>query len=266
MNKQEKIQELYSLRNQLYNKLVDMTIIPEDVVIIIKNAFQKLEEWYRVQDWYKTQDYESTIDEYINGNYEETKADINSRRGNDRRGIYWGQINHLFDVLEEKISQGEVLSQSEVEKFIIQDDEREKMSVLNYIVNELTEKLKDVQMRNRSLMTDRGFSDEQILKENFKTMEFIKKCMVNKEDEIAEIYKKRENKLTNDVVSALTEIIKAINSCEITPQNDFRRDLNVTDELTYDQQNAHSREFSNKQQDKEPEELELPSLPTDLIQ
>lgn len=268
MNNQEKIQELYSLRNQLYNKIVDMTIIPEYVIEIIKDAFQQIGKWYGTQDWYKTQNLGITVNKDIEGFYEKTKADISTGQQSDRRGKYWGQIDNLFDTLEKKIEQGEELSQSEVEKFKIQDDESERANVVNFIVNELTEQLKEVQKSTINLMIHRGFSDEEIITANSKVEQYIEEYIRKNigKKEIAEIYKKRENKLTNDVVIALTEIIKAINSSEITPQNDFKRDLNVTDELTYEQQNANSRGFLNKQQDKAPEEPELPSLPTDLIQ
>lgn len=262
MNKKAKIQELYSIRSEIFNKLDNMPIIPDEVNSTVKNAFQQLGEWYRVQDWYKTQNCGSTIDEYINGNYEETKADISSRRENDRRGFYWGQINHLFDVLEEKISQGEVLSQSEVEKFIIKDDEREKMSVINFIVDELTDKLKDVQMRNRSLMADRGFLDEQISEENSKTMEFIKNFMHNKKDEIAELYNKRENELTGYVRDTVGEIIALINK-----EESLKATLDAKDKLPYEVQSANSRSFLNEQSNEgtKPKEQEKQSLPTDLI-
>ena len=72
MNKDGKIQKLYSIRSEVYNEINNMSILPEEVKSIIYKAFQKIDTYYQESGLNS-----SEISKYIYGNYEETIADIN---------------------------------------------------------------------------------------------------------------------------------------------------------------------------------------------
>ena len=167
MSKEEKIQRLLELRRQIFTKLNDMSIVPEEVESIINGALAELSQLYEEQGVST-----DNILSYIDGTFNETKTNISARSENDRRGIYWEQIENWFNKLEGKILNDEELSETDTNGFEINDDNR--VSTVNYIVAMINESLKDIQSRQRKLMKVRGFSDEQIETQNDKVREFIK--------------------------------------------------------------------------------------------
>ena len=218
MNKDSKIQELYSIRNEIFNEVDSMSIVPEEVERIIKQAFQNLNIYYENQGV----NYPIT-EEYITGMFEETKANIRCKENNDRRGEYWGQINYLFDTLEEKIVDGEEIQQSDVERFQISDYNRNK--IVFTIVQELEEGLRNVQSTQRRLMSTRGCSDEQIEKIYYEAMKFMRSYMQDKDFEIASIYEKREKQLTDDVVNNVSEFVRTLYSMDNSLIEDYLNEL-----------------------------------------
>ena len=239
MSKEEKLQRLLEVRRQIFTKLNNMPIVPEEVESIIKEAFVELSKLYENQ-----RVSSDNIVSYIDWTFEETKANIRTSSENDRRGVYWEQIENLFNKLEGKILNDEELSVSDTNGFEINDDNR--ASTVNYIAEMLDERLRDIQSRQRKLMEARGFSDEQIETQNNMVREFIMSFMAKKAEDISVLYEDREKRLMNEILEKVTEFIKKMKSVEQGPEKSLIDDLRV-DELTYEQQSANAKELGEKQ-------------------
>jgi len=256
MNKNQKIQELYSIRNEIFNEVDSMSIVPEEVKSIIYKAFQEMNEYY--------QNYgldNSEILEYIYGNYNETMASITRGKGSDRRGVYWKQIDNLFDYLEEKILNGEEIQRLEVERFEINDDQRDR--IVNVVVDILNDKLKDIQSRQNKLMERRDYSDKEIENVNNEIIAFIKNFIKESQIGINSEYERREKQLTSIVIDKVLERINELNSTEKTPEEMFKEGLSA--DLSLEDQRENAQRFTQNQQDLN-RGKEDDCLPTDLIQ
>lgn len=240
MSKEEKIQRLLEVRRQIFTKLNDIPIVPKEVENIIKDAFVELSQIY--EDQRVSAD---TIVSYIDGKFEETKANISTRSENDRRGVYWEQIENLFNKLEGKILNDEGFREPDINGFEINDDNRD--STVNHIVDMVDESLDDIQTRQRKLMEARGFSDEQIETQNDMVRVFIMRFKANKADDIAEFYKNREKNLEDDILKEVTDFINEMKSIEQGSEKRLIDDLRV-DGLTYEQQRANAKELGEKQE------------------
>ena len=254
MSKEEKLQRLLEVRRQIFTKLNNMPIVPEEVESIIKEAFVELSKLYENQ-----RVSSDNIVSYIDWTFEETKANIRTSSENDRRGIYWEQIENWFNKLEGKILNDEELSVSDTNGFEINDDNR--ASTVNYIAEMLDERLRDIQSRQRKLMEARGFSDEQIETQNNMVREFIMSFMANKAEDIEEFYKNREKNLENEILEKATDFINEMKSIEQSPEKSLIDNLRV-EGLTYEQQNANAANFAQKLND---EQDRMEGLPTDLL-
>ena len=239
MSKEEKRQRLLEVRRQIYTKLNGMDIVPEEVESIIKEAFVELSRLYVAQGVST-----DTIVSYIDGTFEETKANISTRSENDRRGVYWEQIENLFNKLEGKILNNEELSVSDTNGFEINDDNR--ASTVNNIVGMINVSLDDIQSRQIKLMEAREFSYEQIETQNNMVREFIMRFMAKKAEDISVLYEDREKRLMNEILEKVTEFIKEMKSIEQAPEKSLKDNLRV-DELTYEQQSANAKELGEKQ-------------------
>ena len=239
MSKEEKRQRLLEVRRQIYTKLNGMDIVPEEVESIIKEAFVELSRLYVAQGVST-----DTIVSYIDGTFEETKANISTRSENDRRGVYWEQIENLFNKLEGKILNNEELSVSDTNGFEINDDNR--ASTVNNIVGMINVSLDDIQSRQIKLMEAREFSYEQIETQNNMVREFIMRFMAKKAEDISVLFEDREKRLMNEILEKVTEFIKEMKSIEQAPEKSLKDNLRV-DELTYEQQSANAKELGEKQ-------------------
>lgn len=290
MDKKDKIQVLYSIRNTIFNEIDRMSVVPDEVQKIIKNGFQELNKYY--EDLGVSY---SEIEDYIEGNYNETMANINNRSQNDRRGEYWGQINLFFDKLEDKINNEEEIKQSDVERFEIDDDSNQ---IALTIAGELEEKLKDVKNMHNRLMSTRGYSYNDIEEMNYNVSTVIEKYMYKKDLEIAYIYKQREKQLTNYVIEEVTNNIRLFNNYidissvndllkeldnlnkevdivlqklnEISPEQDsaktdFIDQINVTEQLPYEKQRENSRDYVKKSE-KEKKQQSTDDILPDLFE
>ncbi len=260
MNKDGKIQKLYSIRSEVYNEINNMSILPEEVKSIIYKAFQKIDAYYQESGLNS-----SEISKYIYGNYEETIADINKGKEIDRRGLYWKQIDNLFDYLEEKILYEEEIQTSDVEYFEVTDDKRN--SIVNGIVEFLNDKLKDVQYMQNKLMGRRGFDDKKIEDVNNEIMAFIRNFIKDNEANINIAYEKREEQLTSEVIDKVLEKINELNFTEKTQEEGFREGLSI--DLPLEKQRENAQRFTEAQKGSNRDEkdgLTPDSLPTDLIQ
>ncbi len=255
MSKEQKIQRLLELRRQIFTELNDMPIVPEEVENIIKDALVELSQLYENQ-----RVSSDNIVSYIDGTFEETKANISTRSENDRRRVYWEQIENLFNKLEGKILNDEELSVSDTNGFEINDDNRG--STVNYIVDMINESLNDIQSKQRKLMEARGFSDEQIETQNDMARVFIMSFTANKAEDIEEFYKNREKDLKDEILEKVTEFIKEMKSVEQGPEKSLIDDLRV-DGLSYEQQSANAANFAQKLKNGEQDRTE--GLPTDLL-
>ena len=239
MSKEEKRQRLLEVRRQIYTKLNGMDIVPEEVESIIKEAFVELSRLYVAQGVST-----DTIVSYIDGTFEETKANISTRSENDRRGVYWEQIENLFNKLEGKILNNEELSVSDTNGFEINDDNR--ASTVNNIVGMINVSLDDIQSRQIKLMEAREFSYEQIETQNNMVREFIMRFMAKKAEDISVLFEDREKRLMNEILEKVTEFIKEMKPIEQAPEKSLKDNLRV-DELTYEQQSANAKELGEKQ-------------------
>ena len=287
MDKKDKIQVLYSIRNTIFNEIDRMSVVPDKVQRIIREGFQELNKYY--EDLGVSY---SEIEDYIEGNYNETMANISNRSQNDRRGEYWGQINLFFDKLEDKINNEEEINKSDVERFKIDDDSNQ---IALTIAGELEEKLKDVKNRHNELMSTRGYSDNKIEEINYNVSTVIGKYMEEKKLEIADKYKKREKQLTKSVIEKVTNNIRLFNNyIDISSVNDFLKELenlnkevdivlqelnkispeqdsakpdfkdriNVTEQLPYGKQRANSRNYvKESEKDEEQQSTDDDILP-----
>ncbi len=260
MNKDSKIQELYSIRNEIFNEVDSMSIVPEEVKSIIYKAFQQMNENYHNYDLDN-----SEIIKYIDGNYNETIANITRGKESDRRGVYWKKIDNLFDYLEEKILNGEEIQRLEVERFEINDDQRDR--IVSVVVDNLNDKLKDVQYKQNKLMEIRGYSDKEIENVNNEIISFIRNFIKENEIGINSEYKGREKQLTSIVIDKVLERINELNSTEKTPEEMFKQGLSA--DLSLEEQRENAQRFTenqNKANKDERDSLTPRSLPTDLIQ
>ena len=287
MDKKDKIQVLYSIRNTIFNEIDCMPVVPDEVQKIIEEGFQNLNNYYASLGV----NY-SEIKDYINGNFNETMANISNRSQNDRRGEYWGQIKLFFNKLEDKINNEEEIKQSDVKRFEIDDDSNQ---IALTIAGELEEKLKDVKNRHNELMSTRGYSDNKIEEINYNVSTVIGKYMEEKKLEIADKYKKREKQLTKSVIEKVTNNIRLFNNyIDISSVNDFLKELenlnkevdivlqelnkispeqdsakpdfkdriNVTEQLPYGKQRANSRNYvKESEKDEEQQSTDDDILP-----
>lgn len=255
MSKEEKRQRLLEVRRQIYTRLYGMDIVPEEVESIIKEAFVELSKLYEEQGVST-----DTIVSYIEGTFDETKVNIRTSSENDRRGVYWEQIENLFNKLEGKILNNEELSVSDTNGFEINDDNRGS-TVIN-IGDMIDKSLENIQTRQRKLMEARGFSDEQIETQNNMVREFIMRFMAKKAEDIAEFYKNREKNLENEILEKVTDFINEMKSIEQAPEKSLKDNLRV-DELTYEKQSANAKELGEKQKNGENDINR--GLPDDLL-
>ena len=257
------------LRNEMRTIFERKEGIPEDVKRIIQQMFNKLEQEYKKRGCYST-----NIKEYIDGNLSELMAHLKSGIGNRRKEEQMEDIQiFLHGVqkgIEENLDSEEQKREDDNNKKRIGEISNNSPSNIRKTLNTMDlieEYLRDIQSaQNRMLYSRKQYSDRQISELNDQMKYFIKKLRSDNENNIHNGFQKDNQQLRQELLRAFEEYIDRRGEKEHTEQNDFRKSLDVKDQLPLGIQRDNSERFlAGNVQEQDQESLAVDELPESTL-
>ena len=255
----EKIDILEEKKRKVMLYIENKDLLPEEQKILIREGFDKLSTYYKSKKCYN-----ETIQEYMSGSLLELFERIKSSVNSDVKEKQGNRIIDFFGKLEKNLEESSI-NEKEIESFELKND---NMNQTIKFCDILKEMLIDVQNTQNRILGSRMYSQKKIEEINVEAMHLISSYVKNSEEKIYAILGRDDIHTTSLVIEKCKEMLTEmkLQDEDKNPQEEFKKSLDVKDELDFGTQNENARKYLSEKDENTAEHVEEKGLPDDFLQ
>ncbi len=235
------------IKEKIFNYIEENDFISKEVISIIGRKFTEMEAQYD-----KLMCSNESINEYIYGNLEEIKAQIESYIHDNKKGRQLECVQYMIQEIKRNEEKANTLS--DVEKTL--DIDCPNSEYTNRILDGVRECLVDIQSRQARILAANGFSDDRIDQIQSAIMYYINNSVKNIKDDVYEVLQQDDKNLKDFIYKVyeekLQEEIKNIPEEEKTNEKEMNQKEEQTnvEEISIDEEEKTNAEEANISEEK----------------
>lgn len=253
-----KIDILEEKKREIMLYIENKDLLPKEQKDLIKEGFEKLSNYYKTKNCYN-----ETIQEYMSGSLSELFERIKSNVNSEKRDIQGNKIIEFFGKIEKNLEESSI-NEKEVESYEFKND---NMNQTIKFCDILKETLIDVQNTQNRILGSRMYSPKEIEQINEEALQIISTYIKDKEEKIYEVLSKDEIETVDLVKEKCKDMLTEmkLQDGDKNPQEDFKKGLDVKDQLDYRTQNENAKKYSSNEKKTTEKHVEEKGLPDDLL-
>lgn len=247
----ERIERAEELKRRMLSIISQEEDIPEEVISIIKKAFNNLSNRYD-----ELRCNSSEIQEYLEGVFAETKAYITTNVGKnykeEKMEQTLGIVKRIEKEAEEMVEENVERHREEIEGM---DTGTQRVAVR--IIDVLEDNLRDVQSRQNRILSARGYSDSKIEEIHYDIQGFIRHILRNGEEELCEALQRDDNSAKTRLLDAYEDYLVQTEQeeKESSKRGDFVKEIDANISLKEQREFAQKQAKQGENKKEEPEPL-----------
>lgn len=201
----QEMERIEDLKMRMRRKVNNKEAMPEEVIQTIQEGFKELLNIYK-----DLQCDNSSIQQYIEGNLRQLKADVTKNLGEKRRASQLDQVQDICGMIERELENPDIqkgTGKEEMHKQEIMQIESGEQHISTRIMTELEDSLRNVQSVQNRILNSHGYSMEKMEQVNQNVRGFIRYFVSRNEGKIYSILNKDNNALKEQLLTEYEEYL-----------------------------------------------------------